>query len=111
MGDNFTISSNSEIICKTRIEIGNDCLLSWHILIMDSDMHKIFQYGKYINPAKPIIIGNHVWIGCRSSILKGVRIADNTVIASNSVITNSWESDGCIISSNRILKQNISWEY
>lgn len=111
IGDNFIISSNSEIICKTRIEIGNDCLLSWDVLIMDSDMHKIFQNGKCVNRAKPIVIGNHIWIGCRSSVLKGVRIADNTVIASSSVITRSCEEGGCVVSSNRLLKQNISWEY
>lgn len=111
LGDNFTISSNSEVICKTKVTFGNDCLLSWDILIMDSDMHKIFQNCEYVNPDKPVVIGNHVWIGCRTSILKGVIIPDNTIIASNSVITKSFKEDKCIISNNRIIKQNISWKY
>lgn len=36
---------------------------------------------------KPVKIGNHVWIGTRVTILKGVNIGDGAVIAAGSVIT------------------------
>ena len=78
---------------------------------MDTDYHKIFnEKNEIINEDKPIRIGNHVWIGCRNTILKGVTIADNNVIAANSTITKSFRSSGCVIgNNNEILKSNIGW--
>lgn len=39
--------------------------------------------------AKPIVVGNNVWIGAGSVILAGVFIGDNTVIGAGSVVTKS----------------------
>ena len=40
-----------------------------------------------INENKPIEIGNHVWIGAKSTILKGTKIADGSVIGAGSLGT------------------------
>lgn len=77
LGRNFILTGNSSIICQKQISFGNDCLLSWEILLMDTDFHPcINEQNQIINPPKPIVIGNHVWIGCRCIILKGVGIPD-----------------------------------
>lgn len=47
-----------------------------------------------------IIIGNNVWIGSNSIILKGVNIGDNVVIGANTVVTEDIESN-CIVYSKR----------
>lgn len=39
--------------------------------------------------AKPIVVGNNVWIGAGSTILAGVTIGDNTVIGAGSVVKKS----------------------
>lgn len=113
-GNNLNISGNSEIICQKEITFGNNCLLSWDILMMDTDFHHIINNergGEVINPPKPIKIGNHVWIGCRNTILKGVSIADNNIIAANSTLTHSITNENCIIGGNgKILKTNINWK-
>ena len=36
----------------------------------------------------PIVIGNHVWIGARAIILKGVIIGDGAIIAAGAVVTH-----------------------
>lgn len=115
LGNNFTISGNTELICQKEITFGDNCLLSWDILMMDTDFHHILnEKGEKINPPKSIKIGNHVWIGCRNTILKGVSITDNTIIAANSTLTHSFTDKNCIIGGNgnniQILKTNINWE-
>lgn len=41
-----------------------------------------------MNPAKNVIIGDHVWIGMNVAINKGVNIGKNSIVAGNSVVTH-----------------------
>lgn len=115
LGDNFIITGNSEIICQKEIIFGDHCLLSWDILMMDTDFHQILdENGQIINEPKPIVIGNHVWIGCRNTILKGVSIGDNNIISANSTITRSCKENNCVIGGHgkslEIIKRNVNWK-
>jgi hypothetical protein len=72
LGDKFRISPQSSVICFKRIVIGNSCRISWEVQLLDTDFHKVKTLtGEYLNPPKDIIIGNHVWIGSRASIMIG----------------------------------------
>lgn len=111
-GNNFVISAESTIVSAKKIVFGNDCLLSWDILIMDTDWHKIYdQEQKHINPDREIIIGNHVWIGCRSTVLKGAQIPQGSVIAANSLVTKNLTGVNNIFGGNplRVIKDKIAW--
>jgi len=114
LGYNFRISGDTQIICEKGITFGDRCLLSWDILIMDSDLHHLHNSNDdVINAPKPIVVGNHVWIGCRSTILKGVSIADDVVISANSTVTRSVDNQRCIVGGQGknldILKKDIMW--
>ena len=39
--------------------------------------------------AKPVTIGNNVWLGANVTVLAGVSIGDNAVIGAGSVVTRS----------------------
>lgn len=83
---------------------------------MDSDFHSILNYkGEKINSSKPIIIGDHVWIGCRNTILKGVKIGDNIVVSANSTITRTITEENCVIGGHgkamEVIKREIGWQY
>lgn len=86
LGTGF-INNNTKISCFEKIIIGDDVKISEDVLIRDSDNHTIVRTG-YVKTS-PIYIGNHVWIGARSTILKGVTIGDGAVIAAGSVITKN----------------------
>ena len=64
---------------------------------MDKDWHSVISTvdGSILNLSKPINVGNHVWIGCRSTILKGVNISDNVIVAANSTISRSIDKRVC----------------
>lgn len=73
----------------TSIHIGYDCMLSHDLTIRASDSHPIYDVStrERINPPKDVVIGDHVWIGAYSHILKGVTIGENSVIGINSTVS------------------------
>jgi acetyltransferase-like isoleucine patch superfamily enzyme len=100
---------NASISCFEHIKIGNDVLIGEQVLIRDSDDHQIL--GHTTNIAAPIQIGNHVWIGMRATILKGVTIGDGAIVAAGAVVINDVPAN-CLAGGvpAKILKENISWK-
>lgn len=97
-----------------QIHIGNDCMFANDIEIRSGDSHSIVDLngGGRINHAKPIFIGNHVWLGAHVRILKGVSIASNTIIGNSSLVTRDCKVEHCIYAGipARQLKENIDWK-
>lgn len=110
-GYNFSMHINSDVISYNHIEFGDDCLVSWECLFMDTDFHKIKQNKEIVNPDKEVIIGNHVWCGCRCSIFKGATIPNDTIVAAGSIIHKQYVAPNTIITGEKILRENVIWEY
>lgn len=111
-GKNFNLNAESTIIAYKKVVFGNDCLLSWDILIMDTDFHSIVNdAGEIQNPPAPVIIGNRVWIGCRSLILKGSVIPDGCVIAANSFVNKKVTGERQVLGGQPLstIAQGINW--
>jgi acetyltransferase-like isoleucine patch superfamily enzyme len=112
VGENFNITAESTLLCAKEITFGNNCLLSWDVLVMDTDFHPVFDKNKSrVNPDKAVVVGNDVWIGCRSTILKGTIIDNNTVVAANTVIGKKIEGKNQVIGGNppAVIKKEIYW--
>ena len=80
--------SNSVISCCESITIGKDTLIGAECLITDSDFHG-FPLRK--NPparSAPVEIGDWVFVGTRTIVLKGVSIGNHSVIGAGSVVTS-----------------------
>lgn len=102
------------ITCMGRnnfIRIGDDCMLSENIDIWNTDSHHIInENGNVINKNKPIIIGNHVWIGKNCSILKGVIVGDNSIIGMSSVVTKNVDKNSIYVGNPaKKVKEGINW--
>ena len=99
---------------SSSIEIGENCLLSWGIEIMNGDAHKIYDMKtqQVINQGGYCKIGNHVWIGCRSFIGKNVIIADNNVIGACSTVTKQFQESNTVIAGTpaKVIKNCIEWD-
>ena len=95
IGNSVGISSTA-IVCHERIEIGNNVNCGGNVAIYDTDFHSLNLKDR-INPetdfkgakSRPIKIGDNVFIGAHSTILKGVWIGENSIIGACSVVTKN----------------------
>lgn len=108
LGSGFC-NSNVKIRCTKSIDIGYDVVISHDVTIMDSDAHEMVREG--YRKTKPVKIGDHVWIGSRAMILKGVSIGDGAVIAAGAVVTKD-VPPACLAAGNPacIIKENVQWK-
>jgi acetyltransferase-like isoleucine patch superfamily enzyme len=114
LGADFNMTAESTIVCAKEIRFGDDCLLSWDILVMDTDEHPLYDKAQQrINPDKPIVVGNHVWIGCKCVLLKGATIPDDTVVAAGTLLTSAVSGNQQVIGGNppSVLKRDVRWEH
>lgn len=78
--------SGTVIGAFSSIRIGDNVRCGANTLITDSDWH---SDDPRTGPAKPVVIGNNVWLGLNVVVLKGVEIGENTVIGANSLVTKN----------------------
>lgn len=62
-------------------------------------------------PGQPVEIGNNVWIGVGTTILKGVTIGDGAIIAAGSVVTKDIPAR-CLAAGvpAKVIKTDVEWE-
>jgi len=84
--------SGVKIACANSVTIGDNCLFGANINVFDTDWHAI-DPTKRSDPnsieTRPVKIGNNVFIGLNTIILKGSTIGDNSVIGSGSVVSGN----------------------
>ena len=88
LGDNFYANFNCVFLDSADITIGNDVMLGpgVHIYTVDHPRDAMARRaGGCI--AKPVVIGDGVWIGGGAKILPGVTIGENAIIGANAVVT------------------------
>ena len=94
--------------CFLSISIGKNVAIASNVTIRDSD-NKARETGSRISHG-PIIIGDDVWIGMNSTILKNVRVGDGAIIAAGSVVTRDVPARALVGGvPARVLKVGVSW--
>lgn len=84
---NVGMNSGGVLICAKKITIRDGVSMGRGVYIFDSDHHPIYNVDKkIINQAKDILIEENVWLGLKSTILKGSVIKKGSVIGAHSLI-------------------------
>lgn len=88
VGENFYANFDCVILDAGRVEIGRNCMIAPGVHIYTAT-HPLDASERIKGPeyAKPVTIGDNVWIGGQAVINPGVTIGDDSVIASGAVVT------------------------
>ena len=102
VGENTGLG-NTYILAWARVKIGKGCSFSFNNMIITST-HDFVDFSTVV--AKPVTIGDNVWVTSNVTILPGVTIGSNTVIGAGSVVTRDIPS-GVFAAGNpcRVIKQ------
>lgn len=88
IGDRFFANFGCVLLDCAHIVIGDDVQLAPNVMILTAT-HPVdaFERAKGPELARPITIGNRVWLGAGAIVLPGISIGDNTTIGAGSVVT------------------------
>lgn len=111
VGKNFYANNNFFLESFKEILIGDNSMFGYEVSIRDSDGH-IFN-GMRESSSSEINIGKEVWIGAKSTILKGSTIKNGVVVGYGSLTTkrsNHHEEKDCIAGHPaKVIKSNVTW--
>lgn len=97
-----------QIVCFKKIVIGKGCAIARDVIIRDTDAHQIVNSNHLMT--EEVIIGDHVWIGNRSIIMKGVTIGSGAIIAAGSIVTKD-VPEKCLVAGvpAKLVRKNVEW--
>lgn len=113
IGDYTLIGNRTVLQAWDSVKIGSYVMISPEVWIQDNNSHSTYAQDRLIDmlgsrdfndkgtdlthaQSKPITIGDHVWIGRRAIILKGVNIGDRAIVAAGAVVTKDVPQDSIV---------------
>ncbi|MCR4803969.1 MAG: acyltransferase [Lachnospiraceae bacterium] len=88
IGNNSFVNSNGMIVCHEKIIVGENVEFGPNVQLYDHDHDFRVEGGLKAGKFKtsPIVIGDNVWIGANTVILRGTTIGNHAVIGAGSVV-------------------------
>jgi acetyltransferase-like isoleucine patch superfamily enzyme len=111
IGDHCYLA-NASIACAERIAIGSYVMVGSGVTVVDSDFHPLDPAARLLDTialsprgdrsrrpaveAKPVTIGNDVWVGPNASIMKGVSVGNGAIISAGAVVISDVASESTV---------------
>lgn len=90
IGENFYANVNCTILDGAKVTFGNNVFVAPNCGFYTAGHPlDVAQRNAGLEYARPITVGNNVWIGAQVCVLPGVTIGDNSVIGAGSVVTKN----------------------
>lgn len=107
IGKNTYFAGLNIVTSASSIKIGDDCAISWDVVISDNDFHDLTINGRQKKRSLPVVIGDRVWIGMGAKILKGVTIGHDSVIGAGAVIRKNVKPHSLVIGNDMIISEDV----
>lgn len=98
LGKHIFINSGCKFQDQGGVTIGDGCLIG-HNTVMATLNHDLAPSRRADMHPSPVVIGHNVWIGSNVTLLPGVTIADNAVVAAASVVTKDVPANSVAVGS------------
>ncbi len=100
IGEQFCSSHNLLILDPAKVKFGDNVLVGPNCSFYTA-IHPINTEERIegLEQAKPIIVGNNVWIGGNVTVLPGVTIGDNSIVGAGSIVKKDVPSN-CVVAGN-----------
>lgn len=98
IGDNTSLNHGCMFISHDKIIIGKGAQFGPNVLIYDHDHD--FRENNGLKELKykttPVFIGDNVWIGANTVILRGTKIGNNCIVGAGSVVKGEYHENSII---------------
>lgn len=90
LGDKVYMNAGCTILDTARVRIGTSSMLGPNVQVYCADHHKDpAMRAAGLEIAKPVTIGENVWIGGGAIILPGIAIGDGAIVGAGAVVTRN----------------------
>jgi acetyltransferase-like isoleucine patch superfamily enzyme len=96
LGKGIFINSGCKLQDQGGVVIGDQCLVGHNAVIATLNHDLVASRRADMHPA-PVVVGRNVWIGSNVTVLPGVTIGDNAVVAAGSVVTKDVPADTLVV--------------
>ncbi len=98
-----------------KIVLGKDCMVSYLVLIRAGNSHNMIDLNTMENlddnAKRDVILGEHVWVGMRATLMNGVEIGSGSTVGANTFVCKKIFPKNCCIAGNpaKIIRERTAW--
>jgi acetyltransferase-like isoleucine patch superfamily enzyme len=90
IGEKTVLGQECTISAYRRVRIGEQCVIADRAMFIDFD-HGVVEVERPIRRQgiykREVEVGSNVWVGYGACILRGIRVGDNAIVGTNTVVT------------------------
>ncbi len=114
LGPGATFTSEARVLPTERkhVIVGRDAMFSSRVAFRTADPHLIYsvESRERVNPSDSIWVGDHVWLGEDTLLLKGAKVGSGSILAARALITKKIPSNSTAAGvPGRIVSKGIFW--
>lgn len=117
LGEKCTLQRDCAFVASfgARLILGRDCMVSYYVLMRAGNSHNIIDLDTGINlddnDNRDVVLGEHVWVGMRVTLLNGVEIGSGSTVGANSFVCKRKFPSNCCLGGNpaKIIREHTAW--
>ncbi|WP_299167297.1 DapH/DapD/GlmU-related protein [uncultured Arthrobacter sp.] len=107
LGQRIFLNAGCKLQDQGGVVIGDDCLIGHNVVIATLNHDLDPSKRADMHPA-PVVTGRNVWVGSNATILPGVSIGDNSVVAAAAVVTRDVPANAIVVGSPARMVRSLS---